>query len=492
MKIIVVTSRTAEQMIRRVVARSRSVAEGRARVEVLPLPVPAIGVLSSRSLGRLLEREKERIHGADIVLVPGGIQGSVAGLESVLGVPVAKASRDAGLLPLVIDYLVEGGDLSQEKAAEEYLRVEPMPVGQRTAYRLGSLDVPVRGPPVLLAAEIPPSPPRDPVEMAVEYVGEGARVVVVGYDRASPEGLARRVRAVRDAVGVPVVSEAPSVEAARAAVEAGAEGVSVSAGLAMKLAGRIPRDSFVLVGERDPEDLARAVEALARAGYSRIAVDPVVGVPMVDLADTAVRYKAAEGLGVPTWFSAANAANMVDADTHGVYALLAVLAVELGASFFLVVEDDYKTRHSTAEAREALRLAEAAWLRGRPPGGIGSRLFVAKQPAPPPPPSIGVEGARLVEGPLPPRLEPGHFVVDVDHDRGLILVEYRRGGERRRWAGREARSLARAILREVDIGGEHAAYLGEELYKAELALRFGKTYVQDGDVLRPVWEGGPG
>jgi len=490
MKIIVVTSRTAEKMIRGVLERSRSVREGRAQVEVLALPVPAIGVLTARGLARLLERERDRLAGADLVLVPGGISGDVSEASSTLGVPVVKASRDAGLLPLVLDYVVEGGDLSTRVPAEEYLRVEPEPVWPRTAYTLQGLRVPVRGPPIVLAAEIPPRPPRPPRDMAEDYVAEGAGLVVVGFDGSDLDVFAGRLHDVVDAVDVPVVAEAPSVDAAMRAVEAGAVGLSVSAGLAEALIGRVPRDTFILVGERDPDDLARAVAALSRAGYSRVAVDPVVGVPMVDLADTAVRYKAVEPLGLPIWFSAANAANMVDADTHGVYALLAVLAAELGASFFLVVEDEYKTRHSVAEAREALRLAEAAWLRGRPPGGIGSRLFVVKQPAPPPPPTLTVEGAVIVEGPVEPRMEKGHFVVDVDHERGLIIVEYREAGRSRRWAGRRARHLARAVLREVGVSGEHAAYLGEELYKAELALRFGRSYVQDEDVIVPIWEEG--
>ena len=490
MRIAVVTSKTAERMIREIVGRSRSYTSGQVEVDIVTLPVPAIGMLSAKGLARLLEREKERLTRSDLVLVPGSISGSVEPLSEVLGVRVVKASRDAGLLPLLIDYLAGGGDLSPDKPAEEYLRVEPGKVKTRTAYRLEGLEVPVRGPPVVIVAEIPPEPPRDPVEMALDYVAEGARLIVVGAMPGRTGGLESLIKKITAAVDVPVVSEAPTPGDAKRAVEAGAVGVSVSASMAGALAGMLPKDSFVLLGERDPEELVRAVEELSRAGYSRLAVDPVVGVPMVDLADTAFRYKAVEGLGVPIWFSAANAANSIDSDTHGVYAILAVLAVELGASFFLVVEDDYKTRHSVAEAREALALAEAAWARGRPPGGIGSRLFVVKQPVKPPPPALDPEGAEAVLERIEPLLEPGHFVIEVDHDRRLIIVEYRRGRIRKKWAGRKARYLARRIARSVELGAEHAAYLGEELYKAELALRFGLTYIQDRDPIVPVWEDG--
>ena len=35
------------------------------------------------------------------------------------------------------------------------------------------------------------------------------------------------------------------------------------------------------------------------------------------------------------------------------------------------------------------------------------------------------------------------------------------------------------MLREVTLTQEHAAYLGKELEKAEIALKLGKQYVQD-------------
>ena len=38
------------------------------------------------------------------------------------------------------------------------------------------------------------------------------------------------------------------------------------------------------------------------------------------------------------------------------------------------------------------------------------------------------------------------------------------------------------ILKNGDVSLlDHAAYLGKELYKAELAIRFGRSFEQDGD-----------
>ncbi len=486
MRILILTSKTAEPIIREVVGRSVAVRQGRVEAVILPLPIPVIGFLDATTLLHILEREG--VPGpVDVVLVPGTVTGDVGVIGDALGVPAFKASRDPGLLPRIIDYLAEGGDLSTRWPAEDYLRVEPeVPTGWTVAYELEGLRVAERGPPVVLAAEIPPGA-GDPQGLVREYAREGAELVVVGMDdpMGDPRGL---VGMAVEESGVPVVCEAPSPRVARACVEAGGVGVSISASGVERYYEVLGPDPFYLVGDRDVEALARAYSFLSARGARRIALDPVVGLPLIDFGETYPRYKAVSGLGVPLWFSAANAANVVEADSHGVYSLLAAYAVELGASFFLVVVDSYKMRHSVAEAREALRLATNAWARRAPPQGIASRLLVVKQATPPPPPTIDASEAVIVDSPVEPILEDSYFRVEVDHGAGRIVVEHVSPRGRRVYTGSRARYLARVIARETGIGAEHAAYLGEELYKAELALRTGRTYIQDSEVFRMVWE----
>jgi dihydropteroate synthase len=47
--------------------------------------------------------------------------------------------------------------------------------------------------------------------------------------------------------------------------------------------------------------------------------------------------------------------------------------------------------------------------------------------------------------------------------------------------------VARALVRKVGLDAEHAAYLGYEVSKAEIALKLGKTYIQDEDLLVTPW-----
>ncbi len=486
MKVALITSRTAAPLIEEIIA-SRVKGDPNVSAQIIVLPIPAIGMLDADKLKRLIDRHRKAVKDADIILVPGTIEGDVSPIADELGKPVYKASRDPGLLPLVISHIAAGSRLDTLKPAEEVLDVKPPEIEpDRTAFDVGGVRVPSRGPPLVLAAEIPPDT-ENYVEVAERYVEEGASLLILGASSKTND-LAVRIRRVSNRVNVPVLSEAPTPRMAREAIRAGALGISISAAKGRSFLDSVERDSVVILGEREVRLLAKAVELYRRRGFEKLIVDPVVGLPLIDYSSTSNRYNAAYRLDAPMLFSAANVATVLDADTHGVYALLAAMAVELRASVFLVVEDSYKTIHSVAEAREALKLSYAAWSRRSQPHMLGSRLLVVKQLEPPPKPTIPVEGARLVDKWIAPAMDKGYFRIEVDHERGMILVEYRQGRRIARFASRKARILARAITREIDLTPEHAAYLGEELAKAELALRTGRTYIQDSEIMRMVWE----
>ncbi|MBI4391241.1 MAG: DUF4346 domain-containing protein, partial [candidate division NC10 bacterium] len=101
-------------------------------------------------------------------------------------------------------------------------------------------------------------------------------------------------------------------------------------------------------------------------------------------------------------------------------------------------------------------------------------------------------GVTVEAPPASPRdhgLDPtGYFVILAPTADGRICCEhYRRDGTlTRRFLGRDAAGLCRAILRRRLSGtAEHAAYLGRELQKAEIAVRLGVPYSQDDPL--PRW-----
>jgi dihydropteroate synthase len=79
------------------------------------------------------------------------------------------------------------------------------------------------------------------------------------------------------------------------------------------------------------------------------------------------------------------------------------------------------------------------------------------------------------------KLDPqGFFKIGIDRNRGLIIAVYQGRKGSIVIKGATAEAVAKKI---IDLGLisqlDHAAYVGMELQKAEIALRLNKSYVQD-------------
>ncbi|MEN2999961.1 MAG: dihydropteroate synthase-like protein [Acidilobaceae archaeon] len=458
---------------------------------IVDLPLHSISLVSAETIAKIVARKeelRERLRDVDVVLVPGSVMGDVDIVSRVLNKPVYKASRALYYLHEVLKHISEGRPLDTIKPAEEFVRLVEPKIEYREAFQVEDLSIPMRGPPVIVATEAVESLPYEEFSSTIaRFLKEGAKIIVVGssFDMSTEE-LSRRASLVSDA-GCVVVAEAPTLHHAKAALSAGAHGLSISADMVPDVVPLLSSRNFLVVGDRDPLALARAVEQAKGVGVHKIFIDPIVGVPLVDFSATAQRYLQASSLDLPLWFSSANAQEEIEADSHGVHAVLAFLAVELRASVYAVVEDSPKSLHSTAEAREALRIASQHYLAKTSPKGTFSRLVVMKR---------GRRGRGVVEsqaevvGHVEPEMdERGYLRVHVDHERGeLVVAFYGRNGNKRAFRGKEATSLARAVVRRAGISAEHAAYLGYELAKAELALKLGIEYEQDEPLLATPWE----
>jgi len=78
--------------------------------------------------------------------------------------------------------------------------------------------------------------------------------------------------------------------------------------------------------------------------------------------------------------------------------------------------------------------------------------------------------------------EAGWFRIGVDREEeAIVAIHYIEVGKPHLVVkGKDAREVYQTILRKGLVGEyDHAAYLGKELMKAELALRLGRSYVQD-------------
>ncbi|NJL44250.1 MAG: hypothetical protein HC945_02980 [Nitrosarchaeum sp.] len=81
--------------------------------------------------------------------------------------------------------------------------------------------------------------------------------------------------------------------------------------------------------------------------------------------------------------------------------------------------------------------------------------------------------------------EKGYFLIEVDHKGRRLLVGFLSTSGEPIWkvAGDHPIPLYYTIIKEGAISRmEHACYLGEELEKAYLALKYGLRYVQDEEI----------
>ncbi|MEM2420640.1 MAG: hypothetical protein QW637_02560 [Acidilobaceae archaeon] len=252
----------------------------------------------------------------------------------------------------------------------------------------------------------------------------------------------------------------------------------------------LSKDHLLVIGDRSIDSLVKALEFTRSTGLYKVIIDPVVGIPLIDFSSTIYRYSEASKLRVPLWFSSANVIEEVEADSHSLHAILASLALELGASIYSVVEDSYKSIHSTAEAREALRVASQAYsMKSTMRGSYSSLLIVKSSSQPEQAPQEYTSIAEPVNYIEPYWDKRGYLRIFVDHKNKVIIAAYimHRGGIIA-VKGRSATSIARALIRKASLDPEHSAYLGYELSKAELALKLSLPYIQDEPLLKTPWD----
>ena len=458
---------------------------------ILSLPVAAIGYTSTRTIARLLTKYyREELERLDLIVIPGLSPGKVSEISSVLGVKAVRGPKDPGLVPVLLEEIARGSYRGDPEKPFEHMSI-PKPGNVEVSFTVGNVEIPRRAPPLIIATEIPPSTPPAEVPSIAERIARfGAQLIIIGATPSDQlDAIINKVEAASRYR--PVVCELPRADIVRELKDAGCVGFSLSLETALTLVekGDIDNELVYIVGDRDVDRLEGAVKQLRSAGANKIIVDPVVGIPLIDFSKTYERYSRARSIGEPLLFSAANAIEEVSADPHSLHLLLASSAIEVGASVYLVVEDSYKSVHTTSEALLASQLASHSYTLRRPPRDARSPLLVVRQETrPPPPPSLKPDEEVRVDSFIPPILESGKLVIAVDYSTGELVVYYEESGRRTLFRGRHPLSLARAIVRKTGIGPEHAAYLGFELYKAWLGLRTGKTYLQDEELIVLPWE----
>lgn len=418
----------------------------------------------------------------DMAIVPGMCTASFAEVERETGVPIYRGPRHAADLPLVLSVL-DSVRLSKTVPADDFLtETRREEACRRVALREAEADADfiIRGTKIgggsrmKVLAEIMDAHKRDDILADVrQFFADGADIVDLGFGfDATPDDVARCFSALTGVEGpLAVDTQDPLLIAAslfRADLvlslhEGNIPLVAAAVADAGAAAVVVPRERTLL------ENLAAA----AKAGISRLIADPLLQPAGSGLVDSLSRFPEAPR---PLFFGAGNVVELLDADSPGANALLAGMAYEVGAAIVFTSEHSDKTRGSVAEMRRATEMMSL--MTGRPyPKDLGLDLLVLKEKRrrrEPPLEYDNITDARpapdeIVYDPL------GCIRIGIEGD---CIVAVHRG---RAVRGRCWEDVFHTLLQNGSISRlDHAAYLGKELFKAELAIRFGRSFEQDG------------
>jgi dihydropteroate synthase-like protein len=185
----------------------------------------------------------------------------------------------------------------------------------------------------------------------------------------------------------------------------------------------------------------------------------------------------------------------MDADSVGVNALLARLSQEVDASILLATEKSDKAKGTVAEEVAAAKMMFLAKKRGSVPKDLGIDLLILKDKRNHEEPFDKKLDTNVKVVKVSEKLEPaildsaGMFKISIDRAEGvLIAAHYTSLGmvkpvnivKGKSAEGVYAKILELGLVSRLD----HAAYLGSELAKAEIALQTGKEYVQDKELFK--------
>ncbi|BBL61813.1 dihydropteroate synthase [Methanobrevibacter arboriphilus] len=224
-------------------------------------------------------------------------------------------------------------------------------------------------------------------------------------------------------------------------------------------------------------------------------LDPVNSSSIVDSILACRKYH--EKMKEPMFFGVGNVNELVDTDSVGVNALLSGIAMELGASILFTPEESGKTLGSVYELAISSKMMFLAKQRGSIPKDLGINLILYKDKKKRKdiyedyensdfdvPLEKATESVRFILDPA------GSFKIRVEHaidprNSKIIVTHFKKTIPDLTIEGRYVKEIYDELVRQGIVTRlEHAAYLGSELQKAEIAMITGKEYVQDFDLFK--------
>jgi dihydropteroate synthase-like protein len=419
----------------------------------------------------------------DLVIVSGMCTASFEKLERETGVPVYRGPRHAADLAFILP-LLDTITLSRTVPADDFLTAKK---AGEALYRIdqreqeAGADFLIRGVKIgggsrmkVLAEIMDAHHCNDLLEKVERFFFAGADIVDLGFGfDATPEDVSRAFSQVAD-IDRPLSVDTQDPALIRAALVRADLVLSLQEKNIPLIGSEIADAGVAAVIVPGDRTLKKNIAMAKRTGIRCIIADSLLQPVGSGLVASLKNFR---DTGHPLFFGAGNVVELLDADSIGANALLAGMAKEVGASVIFSSEHSDKTQGSIGEMRRAVEMMVLA--KDRPyPKDLGIDLLVLKEKRKRREPPVEYETVIAAKK-IPDEISydpKGNFRIGIEGDQIIAAIN----GKAVR--GRLWQDVLFTILSQGDVTLlDHAGYLGRELYKAELAIQYCRSFEQDGE-----------
>jgi len=483
-KALLITGKLAYPIVKEVAKKIKNV---KAEVKALNYPVASL-----MSVQYILENIKnDNLKDFDIIVLPGLVFGDAKIIEEETGIKTVKGTENAWDLPLVFDALNQGIELSTVYPADKILgkirtekvlkTLEEIEEKQEVAFEQG-IKIPLRPPPFRVFLELDPTWSIERILEEIERTKEFVDIYVIGFPVGHDDldDVRNKIRKAKDS-GVIVGIDSDSPREMIEGIKEGADFVfNINEVNYKKLEEVKNKAAFVVAPfnvENKSEIVIKLTKILSSKGFTKLILDAVLSPPLQGMVDSFIEYKRIrEALPqYPLLMGTLNVTELVDADSHGMNALLTAIAGELGISCLLTMEKG-KTRWSSWEIKEASKMVSVSLIQKRAPKDLGVDLLILKDKVRYKEEEEELKDFITVEHNEPEMDSAGFAKISLVNGK-IALTFY--GKDKITLVGDEALSIGRELVKRVNISKQHAVYIGYELAKAEIARNLDKNYIQD-------------
>ncbi len=489
-KTLLITGRTAAEELRNF-----------GNVVICPLDVASL--LTPNLI--LKELRKKNLKGVSRIIVPGSILGDVSLITKKLGIPCFKGTKHFSDLPLILDSKVKlsskipADDLiAKEKKEKTEKLLEKFHKRKKGHMKIGNLTL--DGAPYVIAeiVDAPKLSKKHLLERAEYYIKSGADVLDIGMISGEDNSkkinkIVRILRKFAIPLSVDTLNKNEILTATNSGVDLILSLDETNYQVAEKIkipAVVIPRDRNGKVPKKPDEKiilLKKIIKKLKEeTGFEKIIVDPILeplNFGFTESLSAYIKFRN-ENPKVPMLMGVGNVTELFDADSIGINALLAGIASELKIDLIFTPEASVKSAGSVGELATAVKMLWLSKKQNQTPKDLGIDLLKLKDkrkietittPDEEKVKTVNVKEKRKFV------LDDSHFKIFIKNKK-IVVIFYHRKKPKLKFISNNATKLYREILSRIKIDTSHAAYLGRELMKAEIALKLGRNYAQDEDL----------